>query len=389
MIENTNFLANTYSRMPVTFVKGEGVWLWDDNGKKYLDMASGIAVCSLGHCHPAISKVVSDQLALLVHTSNLYWTLPQMELAMALCERSFAEQVFFCNSGTESVESALKLAKRRGNSLNGPDCYQIVCLENSFHGRTMGALSATCQPVYQRGFEPLVPGMTPVPAENKRALSLAVGSRTAAVILEPIQGEGGVRPVSDEYLRFARQLCDEFGALLIFDEVQVGIGRTGSFFAYEQTSVVPDVLCIAKALGNGLPIGAMLASKEVMSFLPQGSHASTFGGNPVVCQAAKEVVKLVSEPVFLAHVKETGQYLNSRLNEFAIKHPWLAQDVRGRGLIQAMELKQSDSGLAARLMTEGVMALVGHGKILRLVPPLVISKEHIDLFMEKLELVLK
>lgn len=389
MIDDTDFLANTYRRFPVTFVKGEGVWLWDDQGKKYLDMASGIAVSSLGHCHEATVRAASAQLSRLVHTSNLYWTEPQIALARALCKHSFAEQVFFCNSGTEAVESALKLAKRRANALNGADCYQIVCLENSFHGRTMGALSATCQPVYQRGFEPLVPGMTPVPVENKRALKLAVGKRTAAVIIEPVQGEGGVRAISDDYLMLARQLCDEVGAVLIFDEVQVGIGRTGSFFAYEQTPVVPDILCLAKALGNGLPIGAMLAKKEVMQYLPPGSHASTFGGNPVACQAALEVVKIVSEPVFLSHVQETGNYLHSKLIDFAKSHPDIVQDVRGRGLIQAMELKKPDMELADRLLQEGALALLGHGRILRLVPPLVITKEHVDLFMSKLECVLR
>ncbi|MEF3169281.1 MAG: aspartate aminotransferase family protein [Deltaproteobacteria bacterium] len=382
-------IANTYTRFPVTFVSGSGCRLYDENGKEYLDFAAGIAVCSLGHCHPAVTEAAIRQLVELVHVSNLYWTRPQMAVAELLTSRSFADQVFFCNSGAEAIEAAIKLARRYGHDRHGPDCFEVVSLIGSFHGRTLGALAATGQPVYHAGFEPLPAGFLHVPANDIRALELAVTRRTAAVLLEPIQGEGGVRPLDDAFLLAARRICDEQGILLVFDEVQVGIGRTGTLFAYEQTPVVPDVLCLAKALGNGLPIGAMLAKRDVMSHLPPGSHASTFGGNPVSCAAAKAVLEIVSSEEFLGRVRETGAYLRSRLDEVAGRFPDLVSEVRGRGLIQAMELKAPWPDLANRLLEQGVLALLGHGKVLRLVPPLIVTKEEIDVFINRLTHVFK
>ncbi|MEZ0329760.1 MAG: aspartate aminotransferase family protein [Dissulfuribacterales bacterium] len=381
-------IANTYRRFPITIVRGAGTRVWDDHGREYLDFVAGIAVCSLGHCNPAIIQAAQAQLERLVHVSNLYWSQPQMELAEILCRHSFADRVFFCNSGTEAMESAIKLARHRGHDLHGPDCYEIICLEGSFHGRTMAALSATGQRVYHRGFEPLMPGFKHVPLNNSHALKRAITHRTCAILLEPIQGEGGVRIAMDEFLQTARQLCDEHDLLLMFDEVQVGMGRTGSLFAYEQTSVTPDVMCLAKALGNGLPIGAMLAGETTMTHLPPGSHASTFGGNPVSCAAALEVVKTMLSNGFLQGVQEKGDYLQQGLTAIAAQHSNKVKEVRGRGLIQAMEFRSPMPDLALKLLDRGILAILSHDTVLRLIPPLVITKDEIDLLLKTLQEIL-
>ena len=378
-------VADTYSRFPVTLVRGKGCRVWDDRGKEYLDFAAGIAVCSLGHCHPEVTEAIARQAGTLVHVSNLYWTLPQLEVAHLLTENSFADRVFFCNSGAESVEGALKLARRYGHEIRGPDCYEVICLEGSFHGRTLATVAATGQPAFQQGFEPMPSGFIHVPPDSITALKLAAGQRTAAVLIEPVQGEGGVRPVSDEFLLAAREICDRLGALLMFDEVQVGMGRTGTLFAYEQTPVVPDVICLAKALGNGFPIGAMLAKEEVISCLRPGSHASTFGGNPVACAAAKVVIETLTSPGFLDRVKETGTYLKKGLESLAGRHPKAILEVRGRGLIQAIEFRKPVPELANRLMEEGFLVLLGQEKILRLVPPLIVTKAEIDAVLNAIE----
>lgn len=378
-------IANTYSRFPVTLVRGKGCKVWDDKGKEYLDFAAGIAVCSLGHCHPAVTEAITRQAGILVHVSNLYWTIPQLEVAHLLTENSFADRVFFCNSGAESIEGALKLARRHGHQNRGPDCYEVICLEGSFHGRTLATIAATGQPVFQQGFEPMPSGFVHVPPNSITALKLASGPRTAAVLIEPIQGEGGVRPVSNEFLLAAREICDRLGALLIFDEVQVGMGRTGTLFAYEQTPVVPDVICLAKALGNGFPVGAMLAKEEVMSHLPPGSHASTFGGNPVACAAAKVVIETLTSPGFLDSVKETGTHMKIGLESLADKHSEKILEVRGRGLIHAIEFREPVPDLANKLMEDGFLVLLSQGKIIRLVPPLIITKAEINVMIDAIE----
>jgi acetylornithine/N-succinyldiaminopimelate aminotransferase len=378
-------IADTYTRLPVTLVRGEGCRVWDDKGREYLDFVSGIAVCSLGHCHPGVTEAVIRQAGTLVHVSNLYWTRPQQDLAVLLTENSFADRVFFCNSGAESVEAALKLARRYGHDTRGADCYEVICLENSFHGRTLATLTATGQSIYQQGFEPLPAGFVHVPPDNVSALERAAGPRTAAILLEPIQGEGGVVPIDDGFLRAAREICDRLGALLMFDEVQVGVGRTGSLFAYEQTPVVPDVLCLAKALANGFPIGAMLAREDVMSHLKPGTHASTFGGNPVVCSAAKVVIETLTSPGFLDGVRRTGAYLRQRLEALAAGHPEKIRAVRGRGLIQAVELAEPSPDFAVRLIEEGFLVLVSHGTTVRLVPPLIVTEAEIDALVAALD----
>ncbi len=386
MIDPANIhVANTYARFPVTFVQGKGASLYDSNGREYLDFVSGIAVCSLGHCHPAVTEAVKRQVDTLMHVSNLYWTDPQLKLADLLCRHSFGDRVFFCNSGAESVESAIKLARRRGRMVKGPDAYEIVCLEGSFHGRTLTALSATGQPVYQHGFEPLTAGFTHVPVNDIRSLELAVGRRTAAVLMEPVLGEGGVRPLSDEFLTAARSLCDRHRALLMFDEVQVGMGRTGTLFAYEQTPVEPDVMCLAKALANGFPMGAMVARAEAMEYLPPGTHASTFGGNPPACAAAMAVINVMTQPGFLQRVKELGEYFHAGLVKIASAHNAVVKECRGRGLIQAVELRKPVPDFAMRLLEDGYLVLLGHGRIVRFLPPLVVERDQIDRMLKALE----
>ncbi len=381
----TDLVANTYSRFPITLVRGQGAYVWDDRGNKYLDFVAGIAVCSLGHCHPEISKVLCEQANRLIHVSNLFWMEPQLKLAELLVKHSFADQVFFCNSGAESVEAAIKLARRYGHNKKGPECYEIICLKGSFHGRTLATVSATGQDIFKKGFEPLVPGFLHIPPNDIDSLRLAFSRRTAGILIEPIQGEGGVRLISDEFLQEARSLCDKFEALLMFDEVQVGMGRTGTLFAYEQTPVVPDVMCLAKALGNGVPIGAMLAKKDAMKYFSPGSHASTFGGNPLACSVAAKVIEIISQPVFLKAVKEKGEYLNKGLFCLKEKFPQKIKEVRGRGLIQAIEFYHDVPDITKMLMEQGVLVILSHGKIVRMVPPLIISKEEIDKLLKVLE----
>ena len=382
---NISSIANTYSRFPATLVRGEGSRVWDDRGREYLDFAAGIAVCSLGHCNPAVTEAITSQAKTLVHVSNLYWTLPQIEVARILRGNSFADRVFFCNSGAEAVEGALKLARHYGHDRHGPDCYEVVSLEGSFHGRTLATVAATGQTIYQCGFEPMPAGFLHVPINNIDALEMAAGPKTAAILIEPIQGEGGVRPISDEFLSAAREICDRLDTLLIFDEVQVGMGRTGTLFAYEQTPVVPDVVCLAKALGNGFPIGAMMAREEVMSHLPPGSHASTFGGNPVACAAAKVVLETLTSPGFLDEVKEKGHYMGQGLRSLAKRHPETILEARGRGLIRAIEFRKPVPDLGNRLLEKGFLALLTQQRILRMVPPLIVTKAEINSLLIVLE----
>ncbi len=378
------YIARTYARFNLEIVRGYGTRLWDKDGGEYLDFTSGIAVCSLGHCNPAVVDAVREQAEKLFHVSNLYWTEPQLKVASMLVENSCADRVFFCNSGAESVEAAIKLARKYGHDTRGPDCYEVITLQDSFHGRTLAAITATGQPVYQRGFEPLPAGFTHVPRNDIRSLELATGKRTAAIMLEPIQGEGGVRPLDDAYLNAARDLADRTGALLIFDEIQVGMGRTGTLFAYEQTPVKPDVICLAKGLANGLPIGAMLAREAVMEHLGPGSHASTFGANPVACAAAGAVLDQLLHTDILEKVKDTGKYLHDRLAEVCRGWPAI-RETRGRGLIQAVEFSVPQPNLANWLIQEGFLTLVANGRILRLLPPFVIEKKEIDTFIQALE----
>lgn len=370
-------LMQTYGRQPLVLVKGEGCRVWDETGKAYLDFVAGLAVCNLGHAHPAVARAAADQLSQLVHVSNLYYTTPQVELAEALVRLTFADRVFFCNSGAEAVEGAIKLCRRYAAGRFGPARHRIVCMANSFHGRTLGALSATGQEKFWQGFEPLLPGFVFVPFNDLDALGKAVDDTVCAVLLEPVQGEGGVKPADPDYLQTVRRLCDEKEVLLVFDEVQTGLGRTGRLFAHEHFGVAPDVMAIAKALANGLPMGALLAREEVARAFTPGSHASTFGGGPVIAAAAKAALDLLGAPEFLAAVQEKGAYLGARLSDFKARFP-VIREVRGLGLMWGMELTTDGTPLVAACRERGLLVNCTQGTVIRLLPPLIIEKAELD-----------
>ena len=370
-------IAKTYKRFPIVVAKGKGCTLWDTDGKKYTDFVAGIAVCNLGHAHPGVSKALSMQANTLFHVSNLYYTIPQVELAYRLTENSFADRVFFCNSGAEANEAAIKLARKYFKEKGEGGRYRIISMEHSFHGRTMATLSATGQDKIKQGFEPVLEGFDCVPFNDINALRSKIGLSTCAVLIEPIQGEGGVRCPDPGYLEAVRQACDETGILLIFDEIQTGIGRTGKFFAYEHFGIAPDIMTLAKALANGLPIGAMLAREEVADAFGPGSHASTFGGTPVVTSASLEVVRLLSEENIIDHCIKVGAYFKERLSWLKNRHE-LIEDVRGMGLLLGMKLKIEGDQIVASCMEKGFLINCIQGNILRFIPPLTIEKEEID-----------
>jgi acetylornithine aminotransferase/acetylornithine/N-succinyldiaminopimelate aminotransferase len=368
----------TYGRFPAVMVEGRGCRLKDADGKEYLDFLSGIAVCSLGHCYPPITEAICRQAATLLHVSNLYYTMPQTELAELLVANSFADRVFFCNSGAEANEAAIKLARKASPAGR----YEIISLEGSFHGRTLATVAATGQKKFHEGFEPLPEGFRHAPFGDLAALEAMITPATCAILCEPLQGEGGVRPLAREYLQGIRALCDRHGLLLLFDEVQVGMGRTGSLFAYEQFGIVPDILTLAKALGNGLPIGAMLAAEKVAAAFTPGTHASTFGGNPVACAAAVVAVRTMLAEGFLAGVTAKGQYLAARLDELAQRYPRLAVRSRGLGLIQGLLLTDQGKELGPRivqgLFRQGLLANFAGNIALRFLPPLIVTEAEID-----------
>ncbi|MDA8165231.1 MAG: aspartate aminotransferase family protein [Desulfobacteraceae bacterium] len=389
-IERSNrYFLNTYSRYPAAMVEGSGCRLKDADGREYLDFLSGIAVCSLGHCYPPVVEAVCAQARKLMHVSNLYHTAPQTELAELLVTHSFADQVFLANSGAEANEAAIKLARKFGSATGR---YEIISLEGSFHGRTLATVAATGQTRFHKGFEPMPEGFRAAPFGDIDALAAMIAPHTCAILVEPLQGEGGVRPLEEEYLRSIRRLCDERGLLLIFDEIQVGMGRTGTLFAYEQLGVVPDILTLAKAVGNGLPLGAMLATERVGAAFVPGDHASTFGGNPVACAAAAVTVKTMLANGFLADVREKGEHLAARLARVAAHHAHLAAGVRGRGLIQGLVLRPEAVAkgplIVNRLFEQGILLNFAGGTTLRCLPPLVVSRAEIDTFVNVLDLVM-
>jgi predicted acetylornithine/succinylornithine family transaminase len=379
------YLAPNYKRIPLAFVRGQGARLFTEDGVEYLDFTSGIAVCNLGHTHPRLVSALKKQAELLWHTSNLFYTEPQARLAMKLSELTFADQVFFANSGAESVEAALKLARKYAQDNFSKEKHIFIALENSFHGRTMGALSVTGQPKYWQGFEPLLPGVVFVPPNDMEALKSAFSEKVCAIILEPIQGEGGVYPLHKEFILLAKELCEKHKALLIFDEVQTGVGRTGKLFAYEHFDIEPDLLCSSKALANGLPLSALLGKKEVMAHLTPGSHASTFGGNPIACAVAIEVLNIVSEEGFLEEVALKGRVLKEKLEGLAKEHANLIKEVRGIGLLLAIEFYEPAERIFKGLLEKRVLVTMPKPNIIRLTPPLTINYREIDYFLEALE----
>jgi acetylornithine/N-succinyldiaminopimelate aminotransferase len=380
-------MAKTYRRFPIVITKGKGCNLWDAEGKKYTDFVSGIAVCNLGHAHPKVAEALSKQAEILLHVSNLYYTEPQTELAVRLTENSFADRVFFCNSGAEANEAAIKLARKHFKDKGESERYRIVSMEQSFHGRTMATLSATGQEKIRKGFEPILEGFDHIPFNDIDALRKAIHPTTCAVLLEPIQGEGGVRCPDPEYLKSVRRLCDERGVLLIFDEIQTGMGRTGTLFAYEHFGVEPDIMTLAKALANGLPIGAMLATEDVAEAFGPGSHATTFGGTPIVTAASLKVVKVLIEDNLIHHCAKMGDYFKKRLLWLKSRHDSI-MDIRGMGLLLGMKLKIEGDPVVKSCMENGFLINCIQGNIIRFVPPLVIEEADIDALVACLDEVL-
>lgn len=380
-------IAKTYNRVPIVITKGKGCTVWDSKGHAYTDFVAGIAVCNLGHAHPGVSKALSDQANTLFHVSNLYYTVPQVELASWLVENSFADRVFFCNSGAEANEAAIKLAKKYFNDKGELQRNRIIAMEKSFHGRTMATLSATGQDKIKQGFDPLLEGFDFVPFNNIDALKNKIKPFTCAVIIEPVQGEGGIRCPDAEYLKDVRRLCDETGTLLIFDEIQTGIGRTGKLFAYEHFGIEPDIMTLAKALANGLPIGAMLAKEHISEAFGPGSHASTFGGTPVVTAASLEVVRTLVRERVIDHCLQIGAYFKERLLWLKDRHDSVA-DVRGIGLLLGIKLKTDGEPVVKKCMEKGFLINCIQGNILRFIPPLIIKKDEIDPLITYLDEVL-
>ncbi|MBO9361733.1 MAG: aspartate aminotransferase family protein [Thermoflexus sp.] len=375
-------LAPTYRRPPILFTHGEGMYVYDVNGRRYLDFVAGIAVCALGHADPGVAQVVAEQARRLVHLSNLYHTEPHLRLAEALVAHSFADRVFFCNSGAEAAEAALKFARKFARVRFGPHKTGFVTFTHSFHGRTMGALSVTEKPAYREPFAPLVPGVTFVSFNDVEAARAAITEATCAVIVEPIQGEGGVNVATPEFLQALRARCDEVGALLIFDEVQCGLGRTGTLWAYEAYGVEPDLLTVAKPLANGLPIGAVLMREAVATALQPGDHGSTFAGGPLVTAVALHVFQRLRDPAFLARVREMGECLRARLQALALPG---VREIRGRGLLVGIEIEGDARAVVAAALERGLLIATAGDTVVRLVPPLIIERTHIDEALEILE----
>lgn len=383
--ESQKYLFNTYCRFPVLLVKGRGAKVWDLEGREYLDFTGGIAVNILGHCHPRVVVALQKQAQRLLHVSNLYHIEPQIKLAKTLVKNSFADKAFFCNSGTEANEAAIKLARKYSKETFGDGRFEIISAINSFHGRTLASLTATGQEKFQKGFEPLVPGFRHIPFDDINALNSTINEKTCAVLLEPIQGEGGVRLPSNDYFKRVREICDEKGLLLILDEVQTGMGRTGKLFAHEHFGITPDIMTLAKGLGGGAPIGAMLATEKVASAFQPGNHASTFGGNPLVCAASVATIGAILEDGFLLdHCRRTGIYFLGQLKLLMAKHPNIIKDVRGSGLLIGLELSIDGNQIVKECLERGLLINCTAGNVLRFTPPIIIKPEEIDILIYEL-----
>jgi predicted acetylornithine/succinylornithine family transaminase len=384
MALSEQYVAHTYARYPVVLVRGKGTRVWDQEGEEYLDFVSGLAVCNLGHCHPRVVKTIQGQAEKLIHVSNFYYIEPQIQLASLLCKHSFADKVFFCNSGAEANEGAFKLARKFGKEKTGKDRYEIITMEGSFHGRTLATLTATGQEKFHKGYEPLMPGFKYVPFNDIGAVKKAIDPKTCAVMVEPIQGEGGVNCPSEGYLKALREVCDENKLLLMFDEVQVGMGRTGKLFAYEHEGVEPDILTLAKSLAGGVPIGALLIKKEISDGFKPGDHASTFGGNPLASAAGVAALTAILEEGMLENCRKMGDYFLSELDKMKNKFPFI-KEVRGKGLILGMELKMDGSSMVKEMLKKRVLINCTMGNVLRFLPPLIVTKEEIDRVVAALE----
>ncbi len=383
--QEKKFMVPVYKRIPVCFVKGAGIKLWDINGKEYLDFF-GQGVNGIGHCHPMLVKAIAEQANKLIHFSNLYYTIPQVELAKKLSEVSFGGKVFFANSGAEANEAAIKLARIYGQEGSPRRRYEIITTTGSFHGRTLATLSATGQEKIHKGFEPLVQGFKYVPFNDLEQVEKAITPSTCAILVEPIQGEGGVNVATLDYLKGLRKLCDEQKILLILDEVQTGLGRCGKMFGYEHYEIIPDIITLAKWLGSGVPIGAMLAKPQIADLFLPGSHASTFGGNPLACATTLAVINVIIEENLVENARENGQYLMARLSE--LKYSYI-KEVRGKGLMVGMELEFPGGPIVEACLQEGLIVNCTVEKVLRFLPPLIVTKQDIDRAIEILNKVLK
>jgi acetylornithine aminotransferase/acetylornithine/N-succinyldiaminopimelate aminotransferase len=378
------YIFHTYTRLPIVLTRGEGVKVWDSEGKEYLDFVSGIAVLNVGHLHPRIIEAIHQQSKKLMHVSNLYYTEPQVKLSELLITHSFADKVFFCNSGAEANEAAIKLARKAFKDKGAPNRYEIITMENSFHGRTMATLSATGQKKFHHGFEPLVRGFSYVPFNSAQAVEEAVTDATCAIMVEPIQGEGGVNCPSPDYLKSLRTICDKHGLLLIFDEVQVGMGRTGKLFAHQHYGVEPDIMTLAKALAGGMPMGAMLSREECASGFSPSTHASTFGGNPLSSAAGVATIETLLQENILDNCQKIGEYFYSKLLSLKYKHPTIKK-VKGKGLILGIEIAFEGAEIVKECLKKGILINCTMGNILRFLPPLIITEKEVDILIQTLD----
>lgn len=381
-------IMNTYKRFPIVLVRGAGQKVWDVNGKEYLDFVAGIAVCNLGHSHPEVVAAVKDQVEKLTHVSNLYYIEPQAQLAKLLVDHSFANKVFFCNSGAEANEAAIKLARKYAHENLGNDKFELITMRNSFHGRTMATITATGQEKFQFGFTPLLDGFTYVAFNDLTALEDAITKKTCGIMLEPIQGEGGVIIPDIQYLAKVREICDRHNILLIVDEVQTGIGRTGRLFAYEHSDIQPDIMTLAKALGNGFPVGAMLATNKIAKAFTPGNHASTFGGNLLAMAAAKATLQTILKENLLDNCRKMGEYFLDQLKKLKSRHS-IIKEVRGKGLMIACDLTIDGADIVNESMMRGILINCTGGKTLRFVPSLIISIQDIDQLIDVLDKVME
>ena len=384
LIKLTNkYVAKNYGRYPIGLVRGKGTAVWDASGKKYIDFIAGLAVDNLGHCPPTVVSAIRKQAGKLLHVSNLYHIEPQSQLAAELTRLTFANKFFFCNSGTEANEAAIKLARRWFYDNGQPKRFEIITMNDSFHGRTMASLSATAQKKIHTGFKPLLPGFKYVPFNDIAAFKKAITKKTCAVLIEPIQGEGGVNLARDSYLKTLRKICNEEGILLIFDEIQTGFGRTGRLFAYERYKIKPDIITLAKALGGGVAIGAMGSTNKIIESFSPGTHGATFGGNPLACAASLASLKTLTKKGFLQKASSQGDYFLKQLYCLKEKFP-IIREVRGVGLMLAVELDQPGANVVTDCMKEGLLINCIQQNTIRFLPPLIITRKEIDLLIKTL-----
>ncbi len=376
-------ILGTYTRPNFVITRGEGVYLYDSEGKRYLDFIAGISVNALGHGDKQTLHVLDEQAKQLWHCSNLYYTEPQVRLAKLLVENTFADKVFFGNSGAEAIEGAIKFARKWAANVKGEDSFEIIAFRNSFHGRTMGSLSATGQPRFWEDFAPMLPGFKFASYNDLDSVKELINDQTCAILVEPIQGEGGIYPAEKEFLQGIKDLCDEHNCLLIVDEIQCGLGRTGTFNAYEQYDIIPDMMTLAKPIAGGLPMGVVLLNDKIGGYIRPGNHGSTFGGGPLVASVAEHIVRRISEPGFLDHIRKMSEYLFSQLNELKKDFAEIVA-VRGRGLMVGIELNDSPQPLIDACAENGLLVCKTGGKAFRMLPPLIIEKEHVDEAIEKL-----